>query len=322
MTLTPSISAARIIAMLFIIVCHILQRFSSPLALWFNIGVQIFLAMSGYLYGSRTIDNPLGFIVRNWVKILVPCWVFLIGAFIGYHVLGVELPNGIKLVRVLLLADTISGLGHLWFVSNILFCYMMIPLFDSLRRSMKVMTECHFLLCASSVVVVTIVIGFAYRPFVRTEGLVCFVIGYYVAAFHENFGTEQLGARVLEHFLMFIGVCALLSRIIYEMSPWQGVYGRVYLSVFPYIKAAIGITLFLAMKNYISCSYSFPLRFSDRYSYAIYLTHHVFILGPLSIIGSFGMNVIATSLILCSAVLLKEVSNPICAICTKRFKDV
>ena len=320
MTLTPSISAARMIAMLFIIACHILQRFSSPLALWFNVGVQIFFVMSGYLYGSRTIDNPLGFIARNLVKILVPCWGLMIGAFIGFHVLGVELPNGMKLVRVLLLADTISGLGHLWFVSNILFCYMMIPLFDSLKRSVKVMTEYHFLLCVSSVVVVIVVIGFAYRPFVRTDGLVCFVIGSYVAAFHEKFGMEQLGARVLEHSLMFIGACAFLSRISYEISPWQGVCGRLYLSVFPYIKAAVGIALFLAMKNYISCSYGFVLRFSDRYSYAIYLTHHVFILGPLSLIGGLWLkNLTIIPVILVSSVLLRELTHPIVVACTKRL---
>ena len=324
MNYDSSISVARMVAMCFIVACHVLQHFSNPLAFWFNTGVQMFFVMSGYLYGGRTIKNPLGFIGKNWCKILVPCWGVLLGALIGFICLGVELPKGMKLVRTLLLSDTMPGCEHLWFVSNILFCYMMIPLFDSFKRSLKTMSKCYFLVCISLIVSIIIIIGFAYRPFLQAGGFVCFVVGYYVAAFRENYGGEKLktNANALEYFLIFMGTCAFLLRIMFELHPWPGLYGKLYLSMFPYIKSAIGIALFLAIKNYISCPANIVLKFSDRYSYSIYLVHHIFILGPLSIIGSFKMNIIATRLILCSAVLLKEVSNLICTICVKRFKEV
>ena len=50
------ISMARLLAMLGVIICHFM---SSPminmgaLAFLFNVGVQIFLFISGYLYGKR-----------------------------------------------------------------------------------------------------------------------------------------------------------------------------------------------------------------------------------------------------------------------------
>ena len=37
---------------------------------WFNVGVQIFLFMSGWLYGKKKIDDPVSFIKKNSFKIL------------------------------------------------------------------------------------------------------------------------------------------------------------------------------------------------------------------------------------------------------------
>lgn len=48
-----SISFTRLIAVLLIIGCHLLQHvFVSNWAWVFNVGVQIFLVVSGYLYGG------------------------------------------------------------------------------------------------------------------------------------------------------------------------------------------------------------------------------------------------------------------------------
>lgn len=38
-----AISLIRLISMLFIIICHVLQNIGHELAWWFNVGVQIFL---------------------------------------------------------------------------------------------------------------------------------------------------------------------------------------------------------------------------------------------------------------------------------------
>lgn len=57
-----SISCARFIAMCFIVACHMMQRdgFASNIngahiewAFWFNVGVQMFLFISGVLYGLK-----------------------------------------------------------------------------------------------------------------------------------------------------------------------------------------------------------------------------------------------------------------------------
>lgn len=48
-----SISLIRLCAFCMIFTCHILQYWGQELAWWFNIGVQIFLCISGYLYGGK-----------------------------------------------------------------------------------------------------------------------------------------------------------------------------------------------------------------------------------------------------------------------------
>ena len=56
-----SISLIRMVAMSFIIICHIFQTYGNELAWWFNVGVQIFLIISGYLYCSKdySAESPL-----------------------------------------------------------------------------------------------------------------------------------------------------------------------------------------------------------------------------------------------------------------------
>lgn len=56
-----AISAVRLIAMVMIIACHILQYYKLELAWWLNVGVQIFLIISGFLSGIKTINDPIDF---------------------------------------------------------------------------------------------------------------------------------------------------------------------------------------------------------------------------------------------------------------------
>ena len=198
-----SISAIRMFAMASIITCHVLQRYDNPLSLWFNIGVQIFFVISGFLYGNRNIENPVGFIYRNWCKILIPCWLFLGTVLLGFICLGIELPKGMRLMRVILLADTLSGLGHLWFVSDILFCYLMIPLLDCMKKSFARMNERNFVVNVGILFMIIAIIGFGYRPHVKPTSIICFMIGYFLAVFQDRFGTTS--ERFLEYGLMIMG---------------------------------------------------------------------------------------------------------------------
>lgn len=56
-----AVSLIRLLAISAIVVCHLLQYSGSELAWWLNVGVQVFLCISGWLYGGKKIENALGF---------------------------------------------------------------------------------------------------------------------------------------------------------------------------------------------------------------------------------------------------------------------
>ena len=64
-----AIEYIRVIGMVLILLCHFSQYYGSDLALWFNVGVQIFLIVSGFLYGSKEIEDPVAFIGKQFKKI-------------------------------------------------------------------------------------------------------------------------------------------------------------------------------------------------------------------------------------------------------------
>ncbi len=117
-----SISAIRGISMLCIVLCHIMQYLNWELAWWFNVGVQIFLCISGFLYGKKEITQWGSFLKKGFKKILVGYYiVFLPVAFILYFIVGIASRG--QVLRGLLINGTVNGGEHLWFIPTILFCY-------------------------------------------------------------------------------------------------------------------------------------------------------------------------------------------------------
>lgn len=63
-----SISMIRAMSMVAIITCHFMQYLDIELAWWFNVGVQVFLCISGYLYSDREISDLLNFIKKRFKR--------------------------------------------------------------------------------------------------------------------------------------------------------------------------------------------------------------------------------------------------------------
>lgn len=121
------ISFLRFGAMCSIVLCHLLQFYGNALAWWFNVGVQIFLIISGFLYGRKEEIKAVSFIAKEFKKILLNYYVYLI-VLLPFYVLVFHNPFSIKaFLKLLLGVGDVPGLGHLWFVSTILFCYLITP---------------------------------------------------------------------------------------------------------------------------------------------------------------------------------------------------
>lgn len=61
-----------------IVICHILQSYDNRWAFVFNIGVQVFLVLSGYLYGKKVVTDWKKWAVGRLKRVYVPMFLFLI----------------------------------------------------------------------------------------------------------------------------------------------------------------------------------------------------------------------------------------------------
>ena len=84
------IQITRIVAMFMIIICHLVQEFDNRYiqmtSQFFNVGVFIFILISGYLYGTKKIENPKEWLKNRFFKIMIPVYVFMIFIF-GWEIL-------------------------------------------------------------------------------------------------------------------------------------------------------------------------------------------------------------------------------------------
>ena len=62
---SKAIIIIRVISTLAIVLCHIFQGLGNELAWWLNIGVQIFLFMSGFLIANSVYNNNIEYIKKG-----------------------------------------------------------------------------------------------------------------------------------------------------------------------------------------------------------------------------------------------------------------
>ncbi len=278
------ISLIRFIALVMIISCHFCQYYELEIAWWLNAGVQIFLCISGYLYGRRNVGNVMSFYGRRFKKILLP-YYFVIAVFI---ISMFALRGGVPVTdigKMVIMSGTVSGGGHLWFVPTILFCYVLTPLLEKGFSIPFVKDRFSFAAVTlfSMLIAALFCMGFA-EGYDQTC-LVCYIIGYALGLnsvkryFKETTLTAFFallalmnGIQIYFDYVKHLELSDSLSQL-YDL--WAR-YNHVWLGVF----------LFLFLKHIFSNvgrGGKF-LSFADSVSYETYLVHQFFILGPFSLL--------------------------------------
>lgn len=138
-----AIKYIRVGSMLAIVICHVLNAYANRWAYVFNIGVQVFLILSGYLYGKKIIPNWKLWSVGRVKRVYVPMFVFLIvvlpfylifhreGFLWGAYALNFLNLQGIPFATG---GETVQGIRHLWFITAIMFAYLVTPVLQKYRR--------------------------------------------------------------------------------------------------------------------------------------------------------------------------------------------
>jgi len=273
-----AISVIRLTAFIMIFSCHILQYYGNELAWWLNVGVQIFLLISAFLYGQKEIINPLLFYRKNFVKILVDYYLFLLFVIPMYlHFTDITITTKIWL-KLIFGLKALPGLGHLWYISTILFCYLLIPLlFYFTKKRYKYIYFC-ILIC-----IIQILCSISFLPFAGAW-INCFIIGYIFGNIYKKIGKSIL-IKILS-FSLPIAFVFNMTKI--YLKYFTSIDNKVINLFYQYAHVFLAIALFFVLvilfqKLSFNLFSKKVLNFTDKIIYDLYLTHHIFILGPFSL---------------------------------------
>ena len=292
-----AISTVRSLAFVSIILCHIFQYFRIELAWWFNVGVQVFLCMSGFLYGKKKIEDVLVFYKKQLIKILVPYYLvilFMIGveACFAWNQLSVR-----RIINVILCHGTLAGGEHLWFIATILFCYLLLPLLNLINSKIdeiKICTKKAMAFC-----MVFAGLSLFVRLFVsyfNAAWIACFYLGTVLGKNDKR--SKQIKEML---FLTPITIIFVGTQIILDYVMNIGELGNLYKVFCDYGHTFLGATLLIALLMFFR-AVNMPkiaksiVIFLDSVSYEGYLVHQFFILGPLTVFNR--MNSIINAIII------------------------
>lgn len=262
---SSAITLVRVFAMCSIVLCHFQQALEIKWAWVFNVGVQIFFVLSGYLYGHKDIDNWIKWFIQRFIKLYVPLYIYTTIALTFILYLSDTPVSWIHYLK----AGGVSGLNHLWFMKAIALCYLITPVLQLLKR--------YSLL----VLVFWLMLGiFEYVYFQKMlfvfSWLWLYSFGYLYAS----------SSSLIRHIIKLIAL-AFTTFIIANIS-WDDIlhYNCVNNRCF---HDFLGITLCICG---ISCltllkvnNLPSLLKILDKNSFYLYITHHLFLLGPLSLIS-------------------------------------
>ncbi len=315
-----SISLVRLIATVFIVTCHIMQYLDIELAWWFNVGVQIFLCMSGYLYGKREkIYDDLTFYKNNFIKILIDYYVVIIPVIILFIIFIPEQLSKMTTVRVLLTYGTLNGGEHLWYIPYCLFSYLITPFlshyFAKNEHSVR-----RFLMLS----ILSIVITETFFKYFNSALIFCYVFGFFLGSISDC--TKRKLFKTIGILVVPIAVLFNLIQIVQDYViklELNGVIGSLYGRFCNFAHVFLGIALFIIFKSVFSGIFKngYPdsikkiCLYSDKYSYDVYLVHQFLILGPFSLMiltNNIGINIVLIiAITIACAVVVNYISTRI-----------
>lgn len=311
-----SIILLRVFAMILILACHIVQEHSNEYikmtAQFLNVGVSIFILISGYLYGIKKInENYVQWIIKRAKRILIPLYIFMAYLLIIYLIKGsnISIFNWIAYILNLQgLQIYVHGAEHLWYLTVIMICYLITPILD--KNKEKLNNESIGILMP-----ILIFIQVLTTYFINTQMgiyliyILLYIISYIVGnSVNISISNKKLflafGTGIISITIRLIGKFLLDDTIIYNVIIVGYTQAIIAFSIF-YIFAYLG--------NKIKANS--VIKYIDSISFEVYLVHYMYMVGPVRLMGltnSFILNTIITIIAsVITAILLKKISKVI-----------
>lgn len=256
-----AISIVRVFATFAIVLCHIFQAYGNSLAFRFNVGVQIFFVLSGYLYGHKDINKWGLWYWNRFKKLYVPCFIYcLIVLTLLHYRAGTDVT-----IYNYFTISAVDGIDHLWFMKAILLCYLITPVLSFIRRWPLLFS---ILLLGAGIVE----FGCLRIHYEEFSWIWLYSLGYLFPNLKKTSKYVFAGIFLLSAIAVSVTRVFVQQRIISDV--WHYCWG---LSL-----CLLGV-LSLKHLTYQGCSAKVISKI-DQYSFYIYITHHIYLIGPLAIV--------------------------------------
>lgn len=314
-----AISLVRIISTLMIIMCHVFQGYNHILAWWFNVGVQVFLFMSGFLLAQSTYETKFEYIQKRFKRIMIPYWLLLIMAIPVYYITGTKIRIPFNEIP-LYITGTIGirrifvvGLDHLWFLAVLVICYIVSMLLHDVKDKLKELNTVPFyLILITSLSFLPSLEHINLLPLGYAPWLATFILGFLISYRYEG--------KIPRLFALVLGILTIYTsgvRVYNEhfarinlLSPYFVPWSKFLLGSFIFVSLYL---LFVKIDWRLMPRINKWVKVIDSYTYETYLTHQNFILGPLSLLyftSSKTVNLLVISvLIVISTIVLKKITT-------------
>ena len=213
-----AISVIRSISMIMIVICHYCQIIPQIafLGQFFNVGVQIFFIISGFLYGHKKIVEINQWYIKSLIKIVLPlyCYYFFIGIIlIACNKLGDMYFKDIIKIILNLQGFTDAKIGniitvHLWFISYILLCYLITPLLQILREKLSYKSAKRVIMLLSVIEIIFIMNINIHAFITQILGIIIYMSAYFLGAYWNK--TVNHKQYILLTLSMIVAVCIRL----------------------------------------------------------------------------------------------------------------
>lgn len=259
------------------------------LAYSLNVGVQIFLCISGYLYGSKNIERWFAWFLGRIKKVFIPYLLLVLGVFFVEYVFFSTIHEPGVYVEYLFGLSGIkwagfpygwvtSYLAHTWFITAIFLCYIITPILQRFKTQPFI-----------SILFLVLVYGGGYLigiQFVRV--ILSWIFLYSFCYFYAGLNDETKRTIMLVLVILFVSVLSQLTPFDY--------YGAFGCNVYQLSHDIGGLFIFICGLYFISnlpkSKLSKPnwfVRTIDSYSFSIYLVHYSVLVGVFRHFANIGV---------------------------------
>lgn len=292
-----AIKIIRITATFMIFLCHTVFLFGDTVAFtaqFFNIGVDVFLFITAYLFSVR---KNVGSSVFVWYKkrlsrICVPYYWLIFAVCFSCLFANIDI-SGIDVVGSLLFLqgfteNYLPGGGHLWYLTAVMISYLITPLLYKIKDS-KLIFKFVFFICGIGIYVLLVMF---LKPIFATVFFKVFEYSLYfivIPVLYDYFEKKKRIRIVIISVLFLITFCILkiLFNILFDDT---SLYTNFLV---PITNLFIGASIFCFLFYLFKTSYSFfekkhlfikVIKYLDSISFEFYLVHYFFITFPVNLI--------------------------------------